>query len=355
MTRRRMLALTGAAAMSMVGAPAALAAISSQPKRLGIGMHSYGFHWRAAKEKHPKTRFTDALEFLRYARDLGAGGVQVAIGEKDQTYARAIREEWEKHGLYFEAQFALPKDDTDARRFERDVLLAREAGATVFRTAMLNGRRYETFDSVEAFRRFREQSWNSLALAEPLLKKHRLRVAVENHKDWLVPELLEIVRRISSQWVGICVDTGNSIALLEDPTEVVEAYAPFAASTHLKDMGVQECEEGFLLSEVPLGQGFLDLRRIISTLRQANPAIQFNLEMITRDPLRIPCLTEKYWATMKDAAASRLAGALAVVKRNPSKSALPRTTGLRLDDQLNLEDSNVRQSISYAREALVEL
>jgi L-ribulose-5-phosphate 3-epimerase UlaE len=75
-------------------------------------------------------------------------------------------------------------------------------------------------------------------------------------------------------------------------------------------MGVQEYEEGFLLSEVPLGQGFLDLKGIVASLQKANPKIQFNLEMITRDPLKIPCLTERYWATMQDTPAHRLAAAM---------------------------------------------
>jgi len=64
-------------------------------------------------------------------------------------------------------------------------------------------------------------------------------------------------------------------------------------------MAVQEYEEGFLLSEVPLGEGFLDLKKMVAILQKANPTIQFNLEMITRDTLKIPCLTPKYWATME--------------------------------------------------------
>src|SRR5258705_1960493 len=132
--------------------------------------------------------------------------------------------------------------------------------------------------------------------------------------DLLVSEFLDVLRRLSSEWVGVCVDTGNNIALLEDPIEVVEALTPFAFSTHIKDMAVQEMAEGFLLSEVPLGEGFLDLKRMIGIFQKANSAIQFNLEMITRDPLRIPCLTETYWATMEDAPASRLANAITSVK-----------------------------------------
>ena len=69
---------------------------------------------------------------------------------------------------------------------ERDI----RAGADVVRTVASGGRRYETFDSAAAFQQFVEKSWRSLTLAEPILKKHRIRLAVENHKDWRVPELL---------------------------------------------------------------------------------------------------------------------------------------------------------------------
>jgi 3-oxoisoapionate decarboxylase len=347
MTRRTALGVLAGAAVSLSCAPVFAGA---RAKRMGIGMHSYGFHWRAAKENPGSGKFSDSFEFLKYAHQIGAGGVQVTMGAQEPAYARRIRSFADDHDMYFEAQFGLPKDETDVARFEGDVRLAREAGATVFRTACLSGRRYETFKSAEEFRGFRERSSKSLALAEPVLKKHRLRVAVENHKDWLIPELLEIVRGLSSEWIGICIDTGNSLALLEGAMEVVEAFAPFVASTHIKDMGVREDPDGFLLSEVPLGDGFLPLKRMMDAVRKANPAVQLNLEMITRDPLRVPCLTETYWRTMKDAPASRLASALRSIKQNISGKALPKTTGLALDQQLALEDGNVRQSLRYARE-----
>ena len=69
-------------------------------------------------------------------------------------------------------------------------------------------------------------------------------------------------------------------------------------SVHLKDMAVQPDADGFLLSEVPLGTGMLDLPPASSPrCARRNPAIVFNLEMATRDPLKIPCLTDGYWVT----------------------------------------------------------
>jgi hypothetical protein len=44
-----------------------------------------------------------------------------------------------------------------------------------------------------------------------------------------------------------------------------------------KDMAVQEYEDGFLLSEVPLGDGILDLKQIAQMLRKTDPKMIFNL------------------------------------------------------------------------------
>jgi sugar phosphate isomerase/epimerase len=307
-------------------------------KSLGIGMHSYGFHWKAGP-------FNDALSFLEYAHGLGAGGVQVSIGQRDAAYTRKLRDKCEEWAMYLEAQASLPPDDSAVARFSAEVQSAIAAGATVMRTAMLNGRRYETFNTAQEFEAFRARSWKSLTLAEPIAKKHGIRLAIENHKDWLISELLDIVRKISSEYVGICVDTGNSIALLEDPISVVEAYAPFAISTHVKDMGVAQYEHGFLLSEVPLGAGFLDLSRMIQALEHANPKLQWNLEMITRDPLEIPYLQDKYWVTLKSMPARQLAEAVAMVRAH--EQALPRVSQLSEAEKLQAEDDNVRQSLAF--------
>lgn len=352
MTRREMLGVLAGAVPLLGAGPSLFGAESGGRKRLGVGMHSYGVHWKAGREGHPKARFKDALSFLEYCHSLGAGGVQVAIGPRDGSSVAKLRAQAEAWQMYFEGQTSLPKDESDVDRFDADIRAAKEAGAEVVRTAMLGGRRYETFDSADAFRQFAETSWKSLTLAEPVVRKHRLKLAIENHKDWRVPEFLDLLKRIGSEHVGVCVDTGNNLALLEDPMGVVAALAPFAFSSHLKDMAVQEYEEGFLLSEVPLGEGFLDLKRMIEILQKANPRIQFSLEMITRDPLKIPCLTERYWATMGTVPAKDLAAALALVRCNAPKKPLPRTSGLDTGQQLALEDGQVRKSFAYAHEDL---
>jgi len=78
--------------------------------------------------------------------------------------------------------------------------------------------------------------------------------------------------------------------------------------------------------------------------------------MITRDPLKIPVFTEKYWATFDDQSSPLpgrdLARVLQIVHHNKPKSPLPKTTGMSVEAQLALEDECVRKSIEYARKNL---
>jgi 3-oxoisoapionate decarboxylase len=134
--------------------------------------------------------------------------------------------------------------------------------------------------------------------------------------------------------------------------DVVEALAPRAFTTHFKDMGVERYEDGFLLSEVPLGTGFLDLERIVKTLRRARPEIVFNIEMITRDPLKVPCLTDRYWATFGDLPGRHLARALRLVRDHPPARPLPRISTLDAQRQLRAEDDNINRCLSFARDRL---
>jgi 3-oxoisoapionate decarboxylase len=316
--------------------------------RLGIVAYSYGI--RRATE--PGGRLQDPIGFVEHCRAGGAGGVQISIGTRDREYCGRLREALAAGGMYLEGIVRSPRERAEVERFEREVETARACGAQVLRTAMLDGRRYETFRTTEDFRRFRARSRDALALARPVVERHQIRLAVENHKDWRAAELAELLHEAHSPSIGACVDTGNNLALLETVEETVDILAPLAFTVHLKDMCVEEYSEGFLLAEVPLGNGFLDLRRVVDRLRRANPTIRFNLEMITRDPLRIPCLTPAYWTTLEDIPARRLAAALTFVRARRTREALPRVTGLEASQRVQREEENVRRSLRFARENL---
>ena len=350
LSRRQFIAAGGSLAGSLWAAGGGGA--QTPPSRLGIGASSYGHRHRYDRETSAARPIDNPLYFLEHSQVLGAGGIQAGLSSLERGDLRRLRHNAERYGMFVEGSVSLPRDQVDLSRFQDDVRAAKIAGATVVRTAMLSGRRYETFDSAEAFRDFAKQAWTSLTLAEPTLRKRQVKLAVENHKDLRIGEMIELMRRISSEFVGICVDTGNNIALFEDPVTLAEAFAPHAFSVHLKDMAVEEKEDGFLLAEMPLGAGALDLPRIVTVLREAQPALDFSLEMITRDPLEIPCLTEPFWATMPAVPGADLARTLAWVRKNKPAQPLPRIAQLSAEELVRVEEENVRKSLAYAHQHL---
>ena len=78
--------------------------------------------------------------------------------------------------------------------------------------------------------------------------------------------------------------------LSRDPTERAHFLQRLLGEGPCRQLGICSIPEGFLLSEVPLGTGAVDLAGVVEVLRRARPQLRFSLEMITRDPLRIPCL-----------------------------------------------------------------
>ena len=348
MNRRRFIStLPALAAMRSL-----LAAAGAAGSRIGICTFSCHQHWKAVGAKYEGVKFTDAITFYRYARDIGAEGVQTPLRSKDAAVAKRIRALVEQDGGYYEGELRLPKNENDLADFEADVRLHREAGASVARAVCTGGRRYEIFKSMDEFRAFHAQAEKSLALAEPVMRRHQLRLAIENHKDHTADELAALMRKISSEWIGVLVDTGNNIALLDEPHAAVEALAPFAMSVHLKDMAVQPDVGGFRLSEVPLGTGVLDLPRMIRALAKANPALVFNLEMATRDPLRVPCLTDGYFATFPEREAARLNVMMNWVKANPPTQPPPSVIGKTTDAVLAEEETNNRQCLGWMQKHL---
>jgi sugar phosphate isomerase/epimerase len=357
MNRREMLtACLGALpAGYLLGADAQPA--GSRQKALGIVEYCYDLRLRLDRIRALGTGLSDPIHLVDFCHQRRAAGVQLALGwrpkEWRKEYLSELRDKLETYGMYIEGIVSLPRGSHDRDRFAADVARAKAAGAKVIRTALLNGRRYETFDSPAAWRKWKERAVEMLKLAAKAVAAENMRLAVENHKDLRVDEFLAIIKSIGSPHVGICVDFGNNLALLEDALDVVTAYAPLAFSTHVKDIAVAEYEDGFLMAEVPLGQGILDLPKMFAVLRRAQPDLRFNLEMLTRDPLKIPCLTAKYWATSETLPARYLARTLATVRRHKSKRPLASISTLAQKEQLAVEEENVRASLAYAAKHLL--
>ncbi len=342
----------GCSAAILRSSAGSLAAESPVRASLGLVIYCCILRQKAERQRDPNRDLFEPLSFLEHCHRIGAGGVQVPLGIRDAEYVKKLRKQADDYGMFIEGIMSPPRDPADLARFDAEMRTAAMVGAKAVRTVILPGRRYEFFDSAEQFRQYDQQARKSVELAAPVAERHRVRLAVENHKDHRIAERIELLKRTSSEWVGACVDVGNSLALLEDPLEVVAAYAPWACSVHLKDHAVREYDDGFLLADVPLGQGFLDLKKMVNILRKAQPEIHFTLELITRDPLKVPCLTEKYWTTFAATPGRDLARTLRLVRQNQPKS-LSCVSRLSFDQQVAEEERNIELSLKWARQHLL--
>ena len=113
-------------------------------------------------------------------------------------------------------------------------------------------------------------------------------------------------------------------------TETYRLLAPLTIYVSFKDMAVAPYDEGFLLSEMALGEGILDIPGMVKGLQQRDRDMIFALEMITREPLKIPVFTKKYWATLDDTYSPLpgrdLARVLEIVKTTTPPRAAPSTS-----------------------------
>ena len=328
-------------------------ALAAKEQSTGLGLVAYdcAFRRRWLQRKNPPFDLFEPLNFLKHCRQLGAGGMQASLGALDADAAAELRDYAAEHSLFIDAIVAAPKDDDDLERFEAEIGTSAQVGVQAARTVIMPGRRYEQFKSLAEFREFEARGKMMLERAVPAVEKHRVRLAVENHKDQRIDERIALFEQIGSEFVGACVDTGNSFALLDDPIEAVERLAPYAFSVHLKDQAVREYEDGFLLGDIPLGGGCFDLKRMVEILKAAKPEIRFALELITRDPLKVPCLSESYWPTLPAVPGRDLARTLRFVRAHRAEN-LQHVSSLTPDKQLELEDANIAASLSYARTSL---
>ncbi len=325
---------------------------SSQQIPLGLLTYSFGLAQKVGAQVPGTPNYTDPLVFIQEAAGMGADAVQIPFGVRQSESVGAIRTLAEKVGITLESTLALPQTDSELPRFEAEMRTLQDLGVGVTRTVVFPGRRYEDLHSYSAYQSAVAEARGRIRRAEPIARKHRVRLAIENHKDQRIQERLGLLKEFESEYVGACVDVGNNLSLLEDPVEVSSALAPYALTVHFKDQGLQEYEEGFLLADVPLGRGCIDLVQVIRVIRARQPKVHFQLELITRDPLKVPVLTEGYWATFPGVTARELARTWESVRGRNSHTPFPQVSKLAPAAQVALERGNIEESFRFAAEHL---
>jgi sugar phosphate isomerase/epimerase len=158
-------------------------------------------------------------------------------------------------------------------------------------------------------------------------------VAIENHKDLRATEMRDLIETAGRDYVGVCLDTGNAIEVLEDPLETVEALAPYTVTSHFRDTALWEHPRGAAFQWTAMGDGSIDIGRVVRRFAELCPQVPMNLEIITgRPPKVIPYREGEFWQAFPNLAARDFMRFVALVEKGQ-----PLMAGMMVPDNARRE------------------
>jgi sugar phosphate isomerase/epimerase len=240
-----------------------------------LGIDSYSYHLNLGQYEYRPVRPKDTNWLLNRATELGVQGVmlmELGQGVSEDTL-KGIRSEADSRGLYIE----LGGGGTGPKSVARDLQLAAALGARVIKVTERVDRwskKVSLFDQLQRL-------VTNLQQATGMAKGMGIRLALENHGRLTADENLWVIERVASDYVGFCLDTGNSLLLQEDATETVTAMAPYAFTTHFKDAAFRGTPYGAEILHVGLGAGVLNLPKLYKIIRALAPDPNINIEVVS--------------------------------------------------------------------------
>ncbi len=119
-----------------------------------------------------------------------------------------------------------------------------------------------------------------LRAIEPELADAGIRLAMENA---VIPAavLAGVLGDLGSPWLGITLDTVNSLAIPEGTEHVARQLAPYTMCLHVKDFTVQRVWHmmGFTVEGRPAGKGQLNVPWLLDLLQDVNVSPNAILEL----------------------------------------------------------------------------
>ena len=92
-----------------------------------------------------------------------------------------------------------------------------------------------------------------------------IKIAVENHAgDLHSLELVQMIERAGSEYVGATIDSGNATWTLENPIDTLRNLSPHAVSSGVRDSMVWSSEQGVKVQWTAMGDGCTDLKTFAS-------------------------------------------------------------------------------------------
>jgi sugar phosphate isomerase/epimerase len=129
----------------------------------------------------------------------------------------------------------------------------------------------------------------------PFLKKNNIKLALENHQDLDSNDLIQIIKKTESQFVGVNFDIGNAFATCEFPFEFLKKIEKYLLNIHLKDYLIIKTRNGFALQRCPVLSGDAEIKKIMNYLKKKNIKVPLSLEIGSPSSRNIKVRNKSYF------------------------------------------------------------
>lgn len=238
----------------------------------------------------------DPVGLMNTAVEMRLSAVEFPLSSTDSITVVGLQGALRERGLSIVTDY-LVIDGADCSDFVGFLKASARLGAKVVRATMsgiLCGDRRTLASGWDA----RLQSV-ARRLREVLPQAHDLGlcIAIENHQDATTGDFLRLADMVDGHSAfGVCLDTGNALAVGEGPVESARRLAPLIRHAHLKDYTIHFCPEGYRLVRCAAGEGVVDFPAILEILRANGHVMLPGIEVAWQATRTIPLLEEAWWS-----------------------------------------------------------
>jgi sugar phosphate isomerase/epimerase len=225
--------------------------------QLGISTYTYGWSLGVPGNlpSHPMTE----LDLLAKAREFGLKLVQFGDNLPLHTFPPERLQSLKHWAAEWGIVLELGARKLTAEHLTQYIQLARHFNTRLLRF-VIDAQEYEPcLDEIVAV----------ITAHLPLLEQGKLTLGLENHDRLKAGEFADIIERVGSKWVGICLDSVNSMGAGEGLTEIVDILAPYTVNLHIKDFGIQRLPHlmGFQIDGRLAGKGMLNVPWLLEKIQ----------------------------------------------------------------------------------------
>lgn len=250
-----------------------------------LGLSSYSYGWAVANNQYTPSTLLDKAK--TFGLHLVQFGDNLPLHVLDKATLAALGHQAEQLSISIETGTKGFTEETLARYAE----ISQSLGATFMRILIDDGEKWQP-DTNTVYSIFKTM--------ESTLAACNVRVGIENHDRFRCADLAKLVRKADSRYLGICLDTVNSLGAAESLEMVLDTLLPYAINIHIKDFLIRRFphKQGFEIVGCPCGTGWLKVDEVIKKLAAypEKPHLIFEQWVSPETTMDATIMKEAFWA-----------------------------------------------------------